>query len=97
MGKNTPGPWKLDASTLTVTTPDAVEARIAEIDGDNCDWEQAEADARLIAAAPDMLEALEEARTQVAILQDRLGIRDTGAGTLSIIDAALAKAKGGSE
>jgi len=37
----------------------------------------------------EMAEALEEARVQVSILQDRLGIKDSGAGTLSIIDAAL--------
>lgn len=51
-----------------------------------------EADARLIAAAPDMAEALIEARTQIALLQSMRGIVDTGHGTLSIIDAALAKA-----
>lgn len=51
-----------------------------------------EADAHLIAAAPDMFEALVEARTQVDILQARLGIKDHGNGTLSIIDAALSKA-----
>lgn len=49
----------------------------------------------IMTAAPTMLEALEEARLQVSILQERFGIKDTGAGTLSIIDAALAKATGG--
>ena len=49
------------------------------------------ANAALIAAAPDLFEALSEAREQVAILQSRLGISDSGSGTLSIIDAALAK------
>lgn len=58
--------------------------------------DQAIANMHLIAAAPAMLEALVEAREQIAILQDRLGIKDTGHGTLSIIDAALTSIKGGS-
>lgn len=41
-----------------------------------------------------MLDALNEARVQVSILQDRLGIVDPGCGTLSIIDAALTRARG---
>lgn len=44
----------------------------------------------------DLVDALIEARTQVEILQGRLGIKDAGAGTLSIIDAALAKTNGDS-
>jgi hypothetical protein len=40
----------------------------------------------------DLIEALQEARTQIALLQSMRGIVDTGCGTLSIIDAALAKA-----
>ena len=48
------------------------------------------ANAHLIAAAPTLLEALREAKVQVEILQERLGIKDTGAGTLSIINTALA-------
>lgn len=38
-----------------------------------------------------VIEALVEARTQVDILQGRLGIKDEGHGTLAIIDAALAE------
>lgn len=37
-----------------------------------------------------IIEALREAKVQVEILQERLGIKDTGAGTLSIINTALA-------
>lgn len=59
---------------------------------DNRSFEEHEANACLIAAAPDMFAALVEARTQVEILQGRLGIKDHGSGTLSIIDAALSKA-----
>lgn len=40
-----------------------------------------------------MREALIEARVQVEELQRRLGIVDTGHGTLSIIDRALARSE----
>jgi hypothetical protein len=53
---------------------------------------EAMANRDLIMAAPDMAEALVEARTQISLLQSMRGIRDTGHGTLSIIDAALQKA-----
>lgn len=41
-------------------------------------------------AHPVLVDALREAKVQVEILQERLGIKDTGAGTLSIINTALA-------
>lgn len=94
--KFTPGPWKthLVNSCLIVDPNGDV---IAEALGDYRHpekWPVMEADARLIAASPTMFEALQEARVQVAILQERLGIVDPGAGTLSIIDAALKQARG---
>ena len=52
---------------------------------------------RFHGVVPDLLEALLESREQIAILQERLGIVDPGHGTLSIIDAAVAKATGGSD
>lgn len=44
-----------------------------------------------------MYEALKEARVQVEMLQSRLGIKDNGSGTISIIDAALSLATGGAD
>jgi hypothetical protein len=108
MSKHTPGPWFVPegpfVTGLTIETraidefiecPGSGGAMSVTTTICTLEWSGTpvwESNARLIAAAPDILEALEEARTQVAILQDRLGIKDTGAGTLSIIDAALAKA-----
>jgi len=45
---------------------------------------------KAVNAHDKILDALREAKVQVEILQERLGIKDTGAGTLSIINTALA-------
>lgn len=57
---HTPGPWKISLTDDTVVI-DATGAEVAAIDGDYNDpdtWPQMEANARLIAAAPDMLAVL---------------------------------------
>ncbi len=57
--KHTPGPWAYcDDGEIYHADEDGVLPRIATIDMDNVSPEQAEADCRLIAAAPDMLAAL---------------------------------------
>ncbi len=53
------GPWTVDGlvtKDLDVISPDG---RIAMIDCDDCDADTLEANARLIAAAPDLLAALQ--------------------------------------
>ena len=60
MNKHTPAPWTIDGlvtKDLDVISPDG---RIAMIDCDDIDTETLEANARLIAAAPELLEALIE-------------------------------------
>ena len=59
MAKHTPGPWVTSATDDTVVI-DATGREVAAIDGDYNDpdtWPQMEANARLIAAAPELLEA----------------------------------------
>ena len=62
MNKHAPGPWKVSPTDDTVVI-DADGREVAAIDGDYNDpdtWPLMEANARLIAAAPDLLEALKD-------------------------------------
>ena len=64
MRKHTKGPWKIDGKTgLCITDVDDFSRFIgaASIMGsnNNCSYEEAKANARLMAAAPEMLQALE--------------------------------------
>jgi hypothetical protein len=52
------------------------------------------ANAHLIAAAPDMYEALQEAKRQLEYLADKFTPTGTGVTVLSRINIALAKAEG---
>jgi len=59
-GTHTPGPWRVGPVDDTVVT-DADGKEVAAIDGDYNspdEWPRMEANARLIAAAPEMLSAL---------------------------------------
>lgn len=93
MNKHTPGPW-----FITGTMTKYVEARIGggliqevascgPTEADNGYGEQQAANARLIAAAPDLLEALE-------ILVELAGTGCNIDGTIAMAKAAIAKAKG---
>ena len=70
MATHTPGPWTLHPTALhpavrSVGTPDAVPRRICTVgtmNGNPVD----KANARLIAAAPELLEALKEAENALA-------------------------------
>lgn len=79
--KHTPGPWpwvrtgdgkRIVIGAGLVDGPNGYE--VAEVYSDDCDREVAEANARLIAAAPEMFVALREAR-------DLLLAHDTISGT----------------
>lgn len=66
MSKHTPGPWKHVGQTgdgkrqlVESANDDSWERCSAEIDSDDCDHDMAIANARLIAAAPELLDALE--------------------------------------
>lgn len=64
MSKHTPGPWvvgPVDDTVVTHLGADGVRREVAQIDGDYNEpdlWPVMEANARLIAAAPDLLSAL---------------------------------------
>lgn len=60
--KHTPGPWKPENGySVWATDKDGMEKRVAYMDRNHMDLKggEPEANAHLIAAAPDMLEALE--------------------------------------
>jgi hypothetical protein len=96
-GKHTPGPWRVSSVGLTNDGKRAVTADDAGIawvhpqtpfkrgDGWRHDCCEREANARLIAAAPDMLEALREARPYVPDHHGPVAYK---------VDAAIAKAEG---
>lgn len=61
--KHTPGPWAItdehNKSIFIEGQPDEWARLFCEVSKDDCDTETAKANARLIAAAPALLEALE--------------------------------------
>jgi hypothetical protein len=87
MSKHTPGPWVYDGCWQDIVSCDGKIIAFASLDG-----EQSEYDARLIAAAPELLEALEE----LSLLMDdvRNGEYTPDHLTTQPARAAIAKAKG---
>lgn len=100
----TPGPWDFWSGYNAV---DQMEAEITADDGDiviaryNYLIREGEANAQLMAAAPELLKALETARLFIVngielgfIRMPHSDTPDPAHGTLPAIDAAIAKAKG---
>lgn len=91
--EHTPGPWTFEDSgrdmILILTERESI--RVAEVVTDNVDSDKyAIADARLIAAAPDLLAALEEA---MEFLDWAVGTEAAGE-HIEAARAAIAKARG---
>jgi hypothetical protein len=89
MSKHTPGPWVLDqgvSSKVMLIDSKATNGAVGEIV--DC---RNPADARLIAAAPDLLEALKY------VLEDDGLIPRATAKTRAVVHAAIAKATGESK
>jgi len=95
MSNHTPGPWRYEASTKTIRACPS-NYWLATMDS----WDGAvnnEANARLIAAAPDLLEALEELVSRRESVCAERGEMDRLAGSdgrYNRARAAIAKAKG---
>ena len=98
--KHTPGPWVViaDESAAQVKGFPCIESdgyTVVGLEGMYGDIETDFANARLIAAAPDMLEALQAAQSMHQRYCDRVGAADGWARDLkAIIDAAITKATG---
>lgn len=94
--KHTPGPWSSDWQFIVANDPNGVHpdiyiAEISESDDEGrvASDEQQQANARLIAAAPELLKALEDA---LAYMVDYKKCQNEG--LLNDMRAAIAKAKG---
>lgn len=83
MSEHTPGPWSVEPYDKYQKDIIIIEPRCS-VDNDDVDHEEAEANARLIAAAPDLLEALQA----VVAIADRKTVEFDRART------AIAKATG---
>ena len=92
MSKHTPGPWtyKLDKDSFVNFEITTAHDSTSIVGGCGCcdsPWVSSEADARLIAAAPELLEALES-------LVQRVGGDEWFAEWAGMARVAIAKAKG---
>lgn len=73
MRKHTPGPWTAHARTVTAPETEDRLGLNVQINGGN--REDNKANARLIAAAPDLLEALQAATEVLEILRRGHGVQ----------------------
>lgn len=84
----TPGPWRIADSSEIHSESGQPVCSIAHEENSNLDSQIANANARLIAAAPDLLNALEIAVVTIK----RLAKTDSANGTLNVARAAIVKA-----
>ena len=100
MSKHTPGPWvvgPVDDCTVTAVDSRGNRTIVAEIDGDYNEpdlWPIMEANARLISAAPDLLEALKWAAGRLTYTRRIKGQNDEFCDGVDMMNAAIAKAEG---
>ncbi|MFA6043586.1 MAG: hypothetical protein WC718_01260 [Phycisphaerales bacterium] len=106
MAGHTKGPWKALRSCYIRVGEVGDHRWVANADSPYVSYDTAKANARLISAAPDMLEALAEARITLSMLRTQVSI-EIGSGVdrwegvppkiaeqLATIDVAIAKARG---
>ena len=99
--KHTPGPWQMSGVRSRqeihghMVGPDSFGvACVAYSDRTTADHLASLADARLIAAAPELLEALREALPEIRRLNAAAGVTVFNPAATSMIRAAIAKAEG---
>ena len=91
---HTPGPWEwIDDGLFQERNGDAVMVATFEYDR-GADIEVSDADARLIAAAPDLLEALKRLESTARILPESM---DEPGSAMSQARAAISRAEGRTE
>ena len=107
--KHTPGPWELfhrahggDKWTIAVFKSGTKHEVVSWTGFDSSHFQkQALANARLIAAAPELLAALKRAREYVVRIDGTMGFtapeKRLTAPDIAVIDAAIAKAEGGTK
>jgi hypothetical protein len=96
--KHTPGPWKVTKSserkTLCVVNDDTwICGELQALNGTAIDERECLANARLIAAAPEMYEALEQAEACMSIVEPRSDKAEY-LRILGVIRAVIGKAEG---
>jgi hypothetical protein len=95
--KHTPGPWEYDAESEQVLAPKCGYqwAKGAPIicEVGRLDYNESGGNAKLIAAAPDLYEALKNARELLSWWQGERG-DSIHAGVMELADAAIAKVEG---
>ena len=90
--RHTPGPWTVEDSSVTaLVDSENSQTYIAPICEVDQEWAMADANAHLIAAAPDLLAALED----VAAELDARGKVFDGDETADRVRAVIAKVTGG--
>jgi len=72
--KHTPGPWVVGDNGVRVYAPDSDTIINDPNDWSFPDWDEAEANARLIAAAPELLEVLNALISAAATIDFRLDV-----------------------
>ncbi len=98
MTKHTPGPWKMSGAN-TVHGPDCIIAFVGTCDEEvrKFSSERQNADAHLIAAAPELLAACEAALRSYDLAHEvecNLGPEDVCSCHVGMLRTAVAKAKG---
>lgn len=104
--KHTPGPWRVGTVSLHANhflRESAPRCVMAGDEGEEpedvayvtlCEDEEMEANARLLAAAPDMLAALRDVEAHHVALNGRIGRDESRSRTLAIVREAILDATG---